>query len=128
MRPTGSNADEWQLFLTEYYAEHSRYTPGLEFMSVQISEAIDCAIAAAIDGAGAERHALKAELSALEKHHVAREDWHKDNMRQTRVQMREDDAERDALKAEVYLLRKALTVAATAKDPVDFMREIDRLI
>jgi hypothetical protein len=40
-RPTGSNADEWHLFLSEYLDNRATSPSGLTFMAVQIAEAID---------------------------------------------------------------------------------------
>ena len=40
-RPTGSNADEWHLFLSEYLDNRATSPNGLPFMAVQIAEALD---------------------------------------------------------------------------------------
>ncbi len=41
VRPRGANADEWHLFLCEYMDSRATYPGGLEFVAVQISEAIE---------------------------------------------------------------------------------------
>jgi hypothetical protein len=43
-RPTGNNADEWQLFLQEWLTIENRRIHGTAFMAVQIAEAIDTAL------------------------------------------------------------------------------------
>ncbi len=40
-RPSGSNADEWHLFLTEYADNRAAFPNGLAFLAVQIAEALD---------------------------------------------------------------------------------------
>lgn len=40
-RPTGSNADEWQLFLREYLGESCQALNDFAYVAVQIAEAID---------------------------------------------------------------------------------------
>lgn len=42
-RPTGSNADEWHLFLSQYLDNRATQPSGLTFIAVQIAEAIDAA-------------------------------------------------------------------------------------
>lgn len=42
-RPTGSNADEWHLFLSEHCCSRPNQVNGLTYMAVQIAEAIDAA-------------------------------------------------------------------------------------
>lgn len=44
-RPSGNNADEWHLFLTEHLDAQATSPNGLPFMAVQIAEAIDDAVA-----------------------------------------------------------------------------------
>jgi len=39
-RPSGSNADEWRLFLSEHL-DNRRVNDGLTYIAVQIAEAID---------------------------------------------------------------------------------------
>lgn len=41
MRPTGSNADQWHLFLSEHLDSRAPSPHGLTFMAVQIAEALD---------------------------------------------------------------------------------------
>jgi hypothetical protein len=41
MRPRGSNADEWHLFLCQRLDNRATYPNGLEFTAVQIAEAIE---------------------------------------------------------------------------------------
>ena len=40
-KPAGSNADEWQLFLIEYFQSRPSSEWNFVFMAVQISQAID---------------------------------------------------------------------------------------
>ncbi len=40
-RPTGSNADEWRLFLSEHLDTRATEVDGLSFVAVQIAEALD---------------------------------------------------------------------------------------
>jgi hypothetical protein len=40
-RPSGSNADEWHLFLSEYLDNRANFPDGLTYMAVQIAEAIE---------------------------------------------------------------------------------------
>jgi tellurite resistance protein len=40
-RPSGSNADEWHLFLLEYLDNRANFLDGLTYMAVQIAEAIE---------------------------------------------------------------------------------------
>ena len=40
-RPTGSNADEWQLFLVEYFQSRPSSEWNFAFMAAQIAQAID---------------------------------------------------------------------------------------
>jgi hypothetical protein len=42
-RPTGSNADEWHLFLCGFLDNRATSPSGLTFIAVQIAEAIDAA-------------------------------------------------------------------------------------
>jgi hypothetical protein len=48
MRPRGSNADEWHLFLSQYLDNRATSPDGLTFMAIQIAKAI----AAATEGMG----------------------------------------------------------------------------
>jgi hypothetical protein len=43
MRPDGSNADEWHLFLAQHLDNRANSHHGLTFMAVQIAEAVDFA-------------------------------------------------------------------------------------
>lgn len=40
LRPGGSNADEWYLFLSEYLDSRANFPDGLTYIAVQIAEAI----------------------------------------------------------------------------------------
>jgi hypothetical protein len=40
-RPSGSNADEWYLFLSEWLGSCATHPDGLAFVAVQIAEAIE---------------------------------------------------------------------------------------
>jgi hypothetical protein len=42
-RPSGSNADEWHLFLSEYCCDRPNQYSGMTYMAVQIAEAIEAA-------------------------------------------------------------------------------------
>jgi len=44
-RPSGSNADEWHLFLCELLDNRATYPNGMTYVAVQIAEAIDSACA-----------------------------------------------------------------------------------
>lgn len=43
-RPSGSNADEWHLFLTEYCDNRATQPSGMTYVAVQIAEAIEQAM------------------------------------------------------------------------------------
>jgi hypothetical protein len=52
-RPRGSNVDEWHLFLCQHLDPRAARWDGLEYMALQIAEAIDQAFE---DGRDAEYH------------------------------------------------------------------------
>lgn len=63
LRPNGSNADEWHLFLTEWLDNRATCPNGMTFAAVQIAEAIDDAEKR---GADAIHSFLDEAISALE--------------------------------------------------------------
>lgn len=63
-RPTGSNADEWQLFLLYWLNDlPSRLDGNIQFLAVQIAEAIDDQARRSEDNCNAQLETMQRTLS-----------------------------------------------------------------